>query len=142
MAYSILCFMCGNMSRVWRMLNKGALHQEGESVFAIEQFQCVADQVWVVLLAVGDQVLLTNWVVFSALHFLVFVFTSVGCVECHVTNCCGLWCKGSNALFQRSSLLQQLICHVEAGLGGALSDVELFFFCFRVACAVVTQISC
>ena len=30
MAYSILCFMCGYMSHVWRILNKGTLHQEGE----------------------------------------------------------------------------------------------------------------
>ena len=56
MAYSTLCCMCGNMSHVWRMLNKGTLHQEGESVFAIRRFQCVADQVCVVLLAVRDQV--------------------------------------------------------------------------------------
>ena len=65
---------------------------------------------------------------FSALHFLVFVFTFVGCVECHVTNCCGLWCRGGIALFQRSSLLQHLLCHVEACFEGAWSDVHLFFF--------------
>ena len=60
MAYSILCFMCGYMSHVWRMLNKSTLHQEGESVFAIRRFQFVADQVWVVLLVVRDQVPITD----------------------------------------------------------------------------------
>ena len=46
MAYSILCFMCGCRSHVWRMFNKGTLHQEGECVFAIKRLQFVADQVW------------------------------------------------------------------------------------------------
>ena len=63
---------------------------------------------------------------FSALHLLVFVFTFVGCVERHLRNCFGLWRRGSNALFPRSSLLQQLICHVEAGPEGARSDMQLF----------------
>ena len=43
-----------------------------------------------------------------------------------MANCFGLWRRGSNALFQRSSLLQQLICHVEAGPEGARSDMQLF----------------
>ena len=60
MAYSILCFMRGYTSHVWRMLNKDTLHQEGESVFAIRRFQCVADRVWVVLLAVSDPVPITD----------------------------------------------------------------------------------
>ena len=39
-------------------------------------------------------------------------------------------------MFQRSSVLQQLICHVEAGLEGALSDMQVVFFLFsrRVRC--------
>ena len=45
---------------VWRILNKGTLHQEGESVFAIEHLQCMADQVWVLLAAVRDQVPITD----------------------------------------------------------------------------------
>ena len=63
---------------------------------------------------------------FSALHFLVIVFTFVCCVECRVTNYCGLWCRGSDALFQRSSLFQQLICQFEAGPEGARTDTLLF----------------
>ena len=65
MAYSILCFVCGYTSHVWRILNKGTLHQEGECVLAIKRFQCVADQVWVLLVAVRDQVPITNSVVFG-----------------------------------------------------------------------------
>ena len=42
-------------------------------------------------------------------------------------------------MFQRSSLLQQLICHVEACLEGALSDMQLVLFCFRGARTVVTR---
>ena len=34
-------------------------------------------------------------------------------------------------MFQRSSLLQQLICHVEGCLEGALSDMQLVFFSRR-----------
>ena len=80
MAYSILCLMCGHMLHVWRMLNKGTVHEEGESVFAIERFQCVVDRVWVVLLAVRDQVPLTNWLFFCS---------SLSCVRVHVC-----WLRG------------------------------------------------
>ena len=84
MAYSILFYTCGYMSRVWRMLNKGTLHQEGESVFAIERFQCVADQVWVVLLAVGDQVDITDRLFFCPSHSSVRVYVCWLCgVPCN-----------------------------------------------------------
>ena len=82
-------------------------------MFAVRPFQCVACPS-----PIGC---------FSALHLLVFGFTFVACVECHVANCFGL-CGGSKALFQRSSLLQQLICHVESCLEGVLSDMQLVFF--------------
>ena len=81
MAYSTLCFMCGYMSHVWRMLNKGTLHQEGECVFAIRRFQCVADQVWVVLLAVRDQVPITDWL---------FFWSALSCVRVDVC-----WLRGA-----------------------------------------------
>ena len=80
MAYSTLCFMCGNMSHVWRMLNKGTLHQEGKSVFAIRLFQCVVDQVGAVLVAVRDQVPITD---------RLFFCPSLSCVRVHVC-----WLRG------------------------------------------------
>ena len=43
-------------------------------------------------------------------------------------------------MFQRSNLLQPLICHVEACLEGVLSDVQLVLFCFRGARTVVTRV--
>ena len=115
MACSTPCFSSGYMSLVWHICSKGTLHQGGAWVFAVRLFQCVACPS-----LVGC---------FSALHLLVFVFTFVGCVECHVANCFGLWCGGSNALFQRASLLQQLICHVEVYFDFVLSDMQLVFFC-------------
>ena len=72
--------MCGYMSHVWRILNKGALHQEGESVFAIERFQCVVDEVGAVLVAVHDQVHLTD---------RLFFCSSLSCVRVHVC-----WLRG------------------------------------------------
>ena len=140
MACSTLCFMCGNMSHAWRMLNKGTLHQEGDSVFAIERFQCVVDQVGAVLLAVRDQVPITD---------RLFFCPSLSCVRVHVCWLRGVPCnkllrvveRGSNALFQRASLLQQLICHVEAYLEGVLSDMQVVLFVVD-ARTVVTEISC
>ena len=70
MAYSILCLVCGYMSHVRRMLNKGTSHQEGDSVFAIRRFQCVVDEVGAVLVAVGDQVAHHRSVVFLLFTFL------------------------------------------------------------------------
>ena len=84
MGYSILCFMCGYTSHVWRMLNKGTLHQEGESVFAIRRFQCVADRVWVVLLAVSDPVPITN---------RLFFCPSLSCARVHVCWLRGVSCN-------------------------------------------------
>ena len=100
-------------------------------MFAFRRFQYVVDQVCVLLVAVRDQVPLTDWLFFLVFTFFVFVFTFVGCVECRVTNCCGLWCRGGNALFQRSGLLQQLLCHVEACFEGARSYVHLVFLFSR-----------
>ena len=70
MAYSILFFVCGDTSHVWRILNKGTLQQEGECVLAIKRFQCVLDQVGAVLVAVGDQVAHHRSVVFLPFTFL------------------------------------------------------------------------
>ena len=80
MAYSILCFMFGYMSHLWRMLNKGTLHQEGECVFAIKRFQCVLDQVGAVLVAVRDQVPITD---------RLFFCPSLSCVRVHIC-----WLRG------------------------------------------------
>ena len=110
-------------------------------MFAIRRFQCLADQVWVLLVAVRDQVPITDRLFFchSLSRVRVHVCWLRG-VPCNIA--AGLRCRGSNALFQRSRLLQQLLCHVEACFEGAWSYVHLVFFCFRGACAVVTQISC
>ena len=85
MACSTPCFSSVYSAQVWHMLNKGALHQGGAWVFAVRRFQCVGCPS-----PIGC---------FSALYFLVFGFTFVVCVECHVANCFGLWCGGSKALF-------------------------------------------
>ena len=49
-------------------------------MFAIKRFQCVADQVWVVLVAVRDQVHLTD---------RLFFCPSLSCVRVHVC-----WLRG------------------------------------------------
>ena len=84
MAYSILCFMCGYTSHVWRILNKGTLHQEGEMSVCNQTVSMRGGSSWSRSCCSRDQVPITD---------RLFFCPSLSCVRVHVCWLRGVLCN-------------------------------------------------